>query len=274
MAIPRPRALFAAVTAVGAVAATLIAGPAYAAGALADDAVVRSAVPGTYTFSTTTSYWSVVGLVSGPGDDYDLRLTTNAGALLGSSTLGAGRTDFVAINSNAGRRPMGPYRATAIRFNGAGPYWIEQRQGKNVISLPVPQWNGVTGPSDTDITFSSLADTHVVAVSDIYLVAGQKFWAHSTSSTAHMALLESTNDPATWVRTRTQAINSTDHVVVDNCTLYTAKATGWHALAMFADTPPITPPAQGGYGYALHRYDAAHGNRCPVRNFPASTPAP
>ena len=84
-------------------------GPAFAddAGELPDGNVVhRYLMPSDYTFSLNTPYWSVVATQpTSSTDDFDLDLKTSGGTPLDGSAFDAGATDFVAVDSNSGRRP-------------------------------------------------------------------------------------------------------------------------------------------------------------------------
>jgi hypothetical protein len=249
-------------------------GPAFADAINLPDGTVASApnAPLDYTFSLGTPYWSVVALHARSSTaDYDLDLKTSRGTLLEGSAFDVAATDFVAVDSNSGRQPYGSYLATVTRSAGSGWYDVQLRKGKTTTTLPNPAWNGVTGPSDPDITFATLLNSHVASISDIYLSAGTKFWASSTAAGTHLYLMESSTDPGSWVQSRIEASILNTPTVVDNCTLYSAKVTGWHALLMVGDRSPTSN--SGGMSYALHRYDPAKPNTCPVRNFPGPTPA-
>jgi len=261
--------------AVAATAAAMVAvlpSTAYAAVLpLPDATVVTSTVANTYTYSTSTFYWSVVAIQPSAGTDWDLQLRNAGGVIVSGSTWGSGRTDFVAVNSNSGFQPFGGFRATSIKFSSnANQYWAEQVQGRTVTTLPTPANDGVSGPSDPDLAFAVLPNQFVITVVDVWLNAGQKFWADEATAGDRLYLLES--DPAnatTFLRNRSQAAVA-NHVVVDGCTLYTASFTGWHGLVMVHDSAPGAPGT--GFAYALHRFNPAKPTTCPVKNFPAPTP--
>jgi hypothetical protein len=253
------------------VAALALPGVAHSATTLPDATVVITAVPGDYTITTTTGYWSVVGLQPSFDNDYDLRLSDGSGAS-GASALGTGYTDFVAIDSNFERRQRGSYTVSVTRWSGTGGYAVQFRDGHSLASLPRPAWDGVSGPSDPDITLATLPDQAVVTIADIYLDAGTAFWASSTSWAGHLFLLESTSDATTWIQNRGIARLGGDPVIVDGCTLYTARASGWHALVVIGDRFPGSIGADA--SYALHAYDPNRPITCPVKNFPSPTPPP
>jgi hypothetical protein len=252
-------------------------GPAFAddAGELPDGTVVhRYLMPSDYTFSLDTPYWSVVATQPTSSiDDFDLDLKTSGGTYLAGSAWDAGATDFVAVDSNSGRRPYGSYLATVTRYGTTtDSNMTELRKGKTTTWLPTPAWDGVSGPSDPDITFALLLNNELVSISDIYLNTGDKFWASSTTAGSHLYLMESSTDSASWIQSRIEAGIHNAPTVVDNCTLYTAKVTGWHALLVVGDKGPTWTTAPR-FTYALHKYNPDKPTTCPIRNYPNPTPA-
>ena len=258
--------------AVGVIVALCLPAAAHADTALPANTVVNGSGTNNYTFSTSTPFWSIAAIQPVSGD-VDLRLYNTSSQQIGASLLGTGKTDFVAINSNSGFRPYGGYRATTNPYSGSPGYWIEQIQGHSVITLPTPANDGVSGASDPDITFAALFEADAVSIQDIYLTAGQKFWANSATAGDYLFLLESNPaDSTTFLRDRSTASATTTHSTVDGCTLYTAKYTGWHALALIGNVPLIIP-GSGGVAHALHRWNPAKPTTCPIKNFPDATPA-
>jgi hypothetical protein len=242
---------------------------AFASSPLADKVVVTTSTANDYTFSTNTPYWSVVGISTAV--DWDLRLFDGGGTLLGSSTYGTGTPDFVAINSNL--RAFGPYRASVFHFSGTGVYNVEQRQGNVVTPLPWPKNDGVSGAGDPDLGFATVQSPDVIRVTDVFLNAGESFWAKVASTNSNFFFLESNPaDPATFTRTRAQAATIPGTRMAQGCTLYTAHYSGWHAFVVVNPDPPETTDPPSGLGYALHRFDPARPNTCPQRNFPGNTP--
>jgi hypothetical protein len=259
------RSIFAAVTA----ALVLVPQAAFASVALADGVVVTTSTANDYTFNTTTHYWSVVAV--GTAVDYDLRLYDGGNMLLGSSTYGTGTTDFVAINSNL--RNLGSYRASVNLYSGSGNYNVEQRQGRSMMNLPWPANDGVSGAGDPDLGFATVMSTDVISVADIWLNAGEQFWAKVSGINAGFFFLESNPaDSATFIRSRVQAVLVPGTSSAQGCMLYTANYTGWHGLVVVNPDPPQATNPPSGVGYALHRMDPSRPNTCPQRNFPGPTP--
>jgi hypothetical protein len=149
-----------------------------------------------------------------------------------------------------------------------------RREGNTITTLPTPDNNGVTGPSDPDLAFAWVHSQDVVSVSDIYLTAGQKFWVNVANASQGFYLLESNPaDASTFIRTRSQAIAIPGTKYAQGCTMFTANYTGWHGLVeVNSDLPHATNP-QEGIANVLDGYDAARPNTCPQRNFPDPTPA-
>jgi hypothetical protein len=256
-------------TVVATVAAIVLVGQAAYASTLTDGVVIdTNAVSATYTFNTVSDYWSVIGVATSA--DYDLRLYAG-GVLLGTSDYGTGVTDFIAINSNL--RPLGAYSAVVNHYAGTGSYYVEQRQGHTVTSLPVPDNDGVTGPSDPDLAFAAVNSQDVISVSDIYLIAGQQYWVNAANTGQDFYMLESNpGDSSTFIRTRAQATAIAGTSTAEGCTLYTANYTGWHGLVEINPILPVFTNPQQGTANALDGYDPARPNTCPQRNFPDPTP--
>jgi hypothetical protein len=260
--------LFLGLTAAATVAAVLGAQGAYAATTLPDATVLTSSANSTsYQFNTISDYWSVVAVDTSA--DYDISLYDTGGGLLGSSILGTGKIDFIAINSNL--RPLGTYVATVTHYAGSAPYYVEQRQGHTTTTLPTPTNNGVTGAGDPQLAFASVQSQDVISVSDIYLTAGRQFWVNVPDTAEGFYFLESNPaDPSTFIRSRTQATQIAGTREAQGCTLYT----GWHGLVEInTDAPPphTTNPVSG-LANALVGYDPSRPNTCPERNFPGPTP--
>jgi hypothetical protein len=112
----------------------------------------------------------------------------------------------------------------------------------------------------------------VASISDIYLTAGESFWASTPIAGQELYLLEATPGQAsTYVQGRSAAAAGQSTKVVDNCTLYTAQQTGWHALLLVGDTP-LTGNSQAGIGIGIHQYDPTQPTYCPMADFPGPTP--
>ncbi|MGC4885585.1 hypothetical protein ACLQ2W_00145 [Micromonospora sp. DT227] len=252
--------------------AMLNPGTARASTGLGDGDVQIARTAQDFSYRTYNRHWSVVAVQPAATADWDLALRDSSGTTVASSLYGVGQTDFVAVDSNIGRRPFGSYTATVTQYT-PGVYWIQQRTGADTITIPAITHHGVTGPSDPDLAFVSLADNDVVSIADIHLSAGEQFWANTTTAWSTLLLIESDlSVPTTFAQGRATATARQHTQVLDGCTLYTAQRTGWHALVMIGNRAPTTHTPPQGTAYALHRVDPSTPTNCPQRNFPAPTP--
>ncbi|GAA2511473.1 hypothetical protein [Winogradskya humida] len=264
----RIKAMIAAV----AVAVVLSPGVAHASTGIGNGEIRIARTAQDYTYRTYNRHWSVVAVQPAATADWDLALRDNAGSIVATSVYGAGRTDFVAVDSNVGRRPFDVYTAVVTAYT-PGLHWVQQFAGTDTVTLPAVTHHGVTGAGDPDLAFVSLADHDVVAIADLYLSAGESFWANTTTAAASLFLLDSDPaNPGTFAQGRATATARQHTQVLDGCTLYTAQRTGWHALVMIGDRAPETHNPTQGTAYALHRVDPGTPASCPQRNFPAPTP--
>jgi hypothetical protein len=245
---------------------------AYAGGNLPSGSLVAGTTTQQYSYTTQYDYWSVTAVQPTATSDYDLTLYDVTGAPLASSTYGTGKTDFVAVDSNIGTRKFQTYYPDVTLYT-AGSFWVQAQYGARAVALPTPTHHGTTGFSDPDIAYITLNSDDVVSIEDIYLTAGQSFWAVSPTAASQLYLLEAnTASPASYVQSR-YGVSLLQHTqAIDNCTLYTASITGWHALVMVRDSAPtVTNPVQG-IAFGLHKYDPTQPTYCPMANFPAATP--
>jgi phage baseplate assembly protein gpV len=181
-----------------------------------------------YSFNTTTNYWSVVAVRPPTGADYDLTLFDNLSQTvqLSASSLGGSVVDFVAIDSNAGRRPLGDYYPRVTKFSGTGNFAVELAQGSLTLGAA----------SSTQIV---MASTKVVAVRDTNLTANVpvtiKVTPSSATQDAELFIVNSVAGvPSTFIRGRSAALK-------------TATATGPGGV----ETITFTPTTSGWYGVVL-----------------------
>lgn len=242
---------------------------------LANGSVVTGTAAKNYQYTATWDYWSVTALIPTASSNYELYLSTSAGTFLGASTYGAGLTDFMAVDSNTGTQSVPQTYDPEVTDAKTGQYWIQADYGTSEVQIKTPTHQGTTGFSDPDISYMDLDSNDVVSISDIYLTAGESFWAATPTDANELYLLEADpNYSSTWVQSRAIASIRQHTKVIDNCTLYTASITGWHALVLVDDTQPVATNPQQGIGIGLHQYDPTEPNYCPMADFPAATPAP
>jgi hypothetical protein len=154
-----------------AMAVFTLPGVAQAGQPMGNYAPVTSSVPWVqyYDITTTTPYWSVGAIKPSPDADYDMQLTDAQNVVLASSTMGQGKVDFVAINSNVRPFPtLYGIKAWLFGYPGTGPgkgsYTVEFAQGTDSLRTdlphdyqPVAMYGGF------------------VAVRDVYLLAGHDY---------------------------------------------------------------------------------------------------
>jgi hypothetical protein len=254
-----------------------VAEPAFAGGTLANNSVYTYSAAQGFNYSTTVPYWSVVAELPAEPGDYDLNLLNVGGGLITSSDYDAGHTDFVAVDSNSGTEPYQTYYPSVVHYSGSGSYAIEVQDGASEVAIPTPTHQGTTGFSDPNLAFMNINSNHVVSISDIYLTAGESFWASGDGTAASTLFLLEANpsNTSSFIQSRAAAAEGQNTKVIDDCTLYTAEVTGWHALVMVSDTWPVVTNPQQGLGIALHAFDATDpAGYCPLADFPGPTPAP
>lgn len=243
--------------------------------ALASGAVDTGTTAQDYQYTATWDYWSVAAVATTSSSDYEIYLYDSNGDYLGASTYSAGYTDFVAVDSNTGTRSLPQTYVADITQASPGQYWVQAQYGASEVQILTPTHQGTTGFSDPDISYMSLDSNDVVSISDIYLTAGESFWASTPTAANQLYLLEANPSyPTTFVQSRAIADIREDTQVIDNCTLYTASVTGWHALVLVGDTQPVNTNPQQGIGIGLHQYDASYPDYCPMADFPGPTPGP
>jgi hypothetical protein len=255
----------------------LAAAPAFAGGTLADNTVYTYPTAQSFNFTTSVPYWSVAAELPQEPADYDLNLLNVGGGLLASSQYGAGHTDFVAVDSNSGTEPYQTYYPSVVHYSGTGSYAVEVQDGASIVTIPAPTHQGTTGFSDPNLAFMNVNSNQVVSISDIYLTAGQSFWASGDGTAGSTLYLLEANpaNSSSFIQSRAAANADQNTKVIDDCTQYTAEVTGWHALVMVSDTWPVATNPQQGIGIALHAFDATDpAGYCPLADFPGPTPAP
>ena len=251
------------------------AGTAAAGTVLPSGSVVTGSASLQYSYTTSHPYWSVTAVQPTSSSEYFLALDDKNGNQLQASDYGTGLTNFIAVDSNAGTEPYQTYSPFVNRISSTGSYWVQALYGSTEVSIPSPTHQGTTGFSDPDISYMNLNSNDVVSIADIYLAAGASFWVSTPVAANELFLLEA--DPSssyTWIQNRADATIKQKTKVVDNCTLYTASITGWHALVLIDDTPPVTTNPQQGTAFGLHQYDPTHPSYCPMADFPGPTPGP
>ena len=253
--------------------AALVAGavPAQASTALPANTTVVTGTSDSYGFGTALPYWSAVAVRPGAGTDFDLRLSdAGTGTLLASSLWGVGQTDVIAVNSNAGYRPLGSYLARVSQYSGTGSYAVSFFEKRLV--MPVP-----TDPVGSTSTAWGINHSQTVTATQIYLQPGQGFRVYTGDSVRVFLAGSTPGAPATAVRTRSQLENAyvvADHVPAGNgawCRVFVAPSAGWYSMILIWNSPWAPPPYNGGNAVFPQRYNPALGDTltdCPVPQVP------
>lgn len=154
-----------------------------------------------FRYETRHEAWSVVAVRPPAGADDDLTVFDDRAQTqrLEESLLGVDVTDFVAVDSNAGRRPLGDYYPRVHRVSGTGAYTVELADG---------------GQTLVDTAKRQMGAADVVAVWNSCLTAGQQVTFTVTpgdpSQDAELFVVSSTaGAPATYVRDRASAAAAT-----------------------------------------------------------------
>jgi hypothetical protein len=172
-----------------------------------------------WVYTTRYVYWSVLA-VRPP--DAGSRMSLSVG-VFGDHYWSAPveGVNFIAVDSNYGRRPFGDYPASTGYYDSTiptpgppGPYTLQVAQGANMAYTGA---NTINWPNGS-----------FVAVRDLYLTAGQR--ATVTMNPMDLGYVYS-SDPAnsaTWVRTR----ESVDARTMFGVMRYTAPRTGYYGLVL------------------------------------------
>jgi hypothetical protein len=204
----------------------LLPAPAYAVETLRDYVPVTSIrlsedLDENWTFTTHTNYWSVLGVRPSSGWDVYTDVGFDGGGFVRSAPNGILGVNFVAIDSNGGRRPFGQYFARAITNTpppnwpgGASPYTIMIAQGTSIIGagINVVGWRGGV----------------FLVVKDIYLAAGQQVTVNINPLDTAYLFASDMADSATWVQPRDSASARTSGGWMQ----YTAPRSAWYGLVL------------------------------------------
>ncbi len=194
---------------------------------LADRTLLQRPIPTphNFSFSTSTPYWTVVGVIPFSSTDEDLSLYDDRAqtVFLGGSVFGLETTDFVAVDSN--RRTFGDYYPRVNHFSGIGGYDIEVAQG-----------GGATLVAGVPMTVSMPND--LVAVRDTFLSAGVPVTLSITPAAGQNVDLflmgDNPNDATTFVRGRSAAVASSTSggAGAAETLTYTPTVTGWFGVVI------------------------------------------
>jgi hypothetical protein len=181
-----------------------------------------------FSYNTVNNSWSVVALRPSAGSDYDLRLFDDkAQTIQKGSSVQRGAVDFVAVNSNTGRTPLGDFYPRVNAPSGpGGDYALELAQGSTLLHASSSQSIAMSG-------------SKVVAVRDTNLTAGVpvtiKVTPGSSSQDAELFIVGSVEGTtSTYTRSRASASASATTGgpgAVETIT-FTPTTSGWHGVVL------------------------------------------
>ncbi|MHA3701447.1 IPT/TIG domain-containing protein [Jatrophihabitans sp. YIM 134969] len=173
-----------------------------------------------YSATTTRNYWSAVAVRPQDGSDSDLILYDDAAqsSVLASSGYTSTTTDFVAVNSNSGVRPLQTYFPRVNRFAGTGNYTVGFYQGSSTLSS-----GGQT---------VSTGSTLPISIRDSYQNAGVPVYYRAVPL-AGQTLALSFLQPGVGVLGRSSAVNGPVGAAGQDVSLaVTPSATGYAGLVL------------------------------------------
>ncbi|SDO58081.1 hypothetical protein [Lentzea jiangxiensis] len=181
-----------------------------------------------FSYNTVNNSWSVVALRPPAGADYNLRVYDDkAQTIQKGSSVVAGVTDFVAVNSNTGKTPLGDfYPKVSVASGTGGNYALELAQGSTLLHVASSQSVAMTS-------------SKVVAVRDTMLTAGVpvtiKVTPGSASQDAELFIVGSVDgSSSTYVRSRATAsagATAGGPGAVETIT-FTPAVSGWHGVVL------------------------------------------
>ncbi|HEX6683639.1 MAG TPA: hypothetical protein VF062_12630 [Candidatus Limnocylindrales bacterium] len=156
----------------------------------------RTPVPAqNFRYTTTTQRWSVMAIRPPSGADYDLRLFASfdlSGIPLATSTMGASNPDFVVIDSNPGRKPLGTFYPQVYRYSGSGAYDLKYVQASFTAGIGQAVSVGMTAGNPVAVWETVIAAGAAVKI-EVTQAAGLN---------AELSLFCSTATSSSWVRGR------------------------------------------------------------------------
>ncbi|WP_203905912.1 hypothetical protein [Rhizocola hellebori] len=158
--------------------------------------------PHNFRYSTTTRYWSVMAIrppqAAAPTADYDLKLFADeamAGSPLVTSAAGSAASDFIVIDSNLSKHPLGTYYPQVYRYSastGSGQYDARFVQASSNVAIGQSVSSSAVPVSIWETTVAASAQVKI----EVTQAAGQD---------AELFLFCSTTSASSWVRSRSAA---------------------------------------------------------------------
>ena len=182
--------------------------------------------PHNYSFSTTSGFWSAVGIRGANDNDLTVYDDEAQATALTSSTFGGATPDYVLVDSNSGHRPVGDsYFPRAFLFAGSGGYNVELSQDNATLSTGTATQAFTSGDvlRVRDVSMSSGVPEFFRAVP----AAGQDISIH---------LHKATSTASTWVQPRGSNVAAADSGGAGGAEAFTytpaADDAPWHAFVV------------------------------------------
>ena len=207
-------------------------------------ASLRRPAPGPHNYALTTTRrgWSVVALRPANGDDLDLGLFDDRvqRQLLALSREGGDRIDFVAIDSNQGRRPLpDDYYPQVTGFGETGPYDLQLADpGLGLLT------ERVVPVARDDV--ATVLDTYLCAFDPIRL---RVVPLDDQTLDPELFLMRSTDQQAVQSRVMAERTASDQGPFGTEVLTYTPTASGWYGIVVTQKAGAGT----GGYLVDLQR---------------------
>jgi hypothetical protein len=224
-----PRAVSTTVISAVCAAAVIVAssGPAFAAATELTDNTPQNSIKVSediqenWSFSTQTPYWSALVVQPPPGWTVITDVGFDRTGFVRSNANGVTGLNFVAIDSNSGRRPYDSYFGRAIP-NDAPSDWPGGPPSYDIVFL---QGANSIGPGTNTITWPG---TLFVAVRDLLLYQGQQVTLSVDPADTAYLLASDPADSSTWIQGRDSAAARTDVGTLQ----YTAPRSAWYGVIL------------------------------------------
>jgi hypothetical protein len=174
--------------------------------------------PQNFRYTTTSQGWSVMALRPPVGADYDLRLygtSDLSGSPLTTSAAGSNAPDFVVVDANPGRRPLGTFYPQVYQFSGTGDYDLKYVQA--TFSAGIGQTVSTTMAAGNPV---AIWETSIAANAAVKFELNQPL-----GTNAELFLFCDTASSSTWIRGRTGATATAPQAAGMETLTWTAPAT-------------------------------------------------
>ncbi len=176
-----------------------------------------------YTFNQSQNYWSVVGLHSPLGSDYDLQLFDNSAyttTLASSSTIDS--TDFIVSDHNHSR--SGIFYPRVTRYSGNGTFNVQYEGGTEMLQ------SGSRG-------YSVFETSRIARVWDVYLNPGtHTFRCDRVSGSGDLGIALFASNGAAYYAGKQASVAHSDGYSDAESFSYTVTASDYYGLVVYKNT--------------------------------------